>query len=328
MTTELVRIDDGHGRAGMPMIPALPTVGAFDLYGALLADARKEPTRRAREQDIADLGKFLGSPSPTATCALVVSGSAGQCNAIGTAYQRHLLNQELAPTTINRRTSTLRRLVKLARRFGVIDWSIDMDGLKVTPYRDTAGPGHPGMMAMIEVAKAEATTPKGKRDLAILSLFYSAGLRRSELAALDYPDDVDISTHSVRVIGKGKFETAWLPMSGSTAEAITAWLAVRGVEPGPLFVRLDRARQGPARLTSDGLHDIISKLGRRAGVGRPVAPHRIRHASITRLAELTKGDMVKVKRFSRHSRMDTVATYVDNQRATAAELAELLGDDL
>lgn len=313
---------------GLPAIPALPQVGAGDLYAALLADARKEPTRRAREQDIADLGRFLGVTDPRAVCAVVVAGTAGQANAIGTAYLRHLLDRRQAPATVNRRLSTLRRLVKLGGRFGVINWSLDLEGLKVTPYRDTSGPGAHGMGELTERVKAEAVTPKGKRDWALVALFYSAGLRRAELAALDHPADLDLDRRAVRVTGKGRFESAWLPMSGAAAEAIAAWLAVRGGAPGPLFVRLDRARRGLERLTTDGIHHIIGQLGRRAGLARSLAPHQLRHAAITRLSELTGGDLRRVREFSRHAKLDTVAVYVDRQRAAAAELAELLGRDL
>src|SRR5689334_16855799 len=97
-------------------LPAIPQVRAVDLYAALLADARKPTTRRAREQDVAWLAGMLGAPTPSAACAMVVSGGSGAANAIATAMVRGMLDDELTPATINRRLSTFKRLIKLGRR--------------------------------------------------------------------------------------------------------------------------------------------------------------------------------------------------------------------
>lgn len=329
-STEITRIDQTH--AALPATPE--KIHPLQLYAALLADARKPPTRRAREQDIADLTAFLkaretiaAEADPSAVCAKVIAGGPGWCNAMATAYTEHMLDRGLSPATINRRVSTIRRLVKLGRRYDLIEWLIDVDRIPAKPYRDTRGPGSEGMKALINEAKARATTPKGKRDWAILALFYTAGLRRAELAGLDLAD-LDLDNHRVQVLGKGRHETEWLPMGATAARAIGEWLEVRGGEPGPLFVRLDSARTGADRLTDDGIHHVVQTMGRRAGVTRPVAPHKIRHASITRASERTKGDIPKVQQFSRHVKTETVALYVDAQRAVAAELAELLDQDL
>jgi hypothetical protein len=104
--------------------PALPAVRPTDLYAALLADARKEPTRRGRDQDVGDLAGFLGLGDRAAACSLFVSGGSAQANAIGTAFVRSMLDGGLAAATINRRLSTLRRLAVLARRFGLADWTL------------------------------------------------------------------------------------------------------------------------------------------------------------------------------------------------------------
>lgn len=321
----LARLDPGP----QPPATPLPTVGAIDLYGALLADAKKPTTRRAREQDIADLAGFLGTGNPSRACALLVAGDVGTANAIGTAYVRHLIDRGLAPATINRRISTLRRLATLARRFGLVPWSIDVDSLKARAYRDTAGPGQEGMERLLTAARQGATHPKGRRDWALVALLYTAGLRRAEAEALDRAD-LDLGGRRVRVLGKGRFETEWLPFGSAAAEALAAWLQSHP-DPrpeAPLFVRLDGAAERPDRLTADGMHHVLTTLGRRVGLARPLAPHQLRHAAITRLAERTGGDMPRIQKFSRHARLDTVAVYVDNQRAAASELADLLGEDL
>ena len=98
-----------------PPIPALPTVGLADLYGALLADAPKETTRKARESDMRALARFLGVVNPEQAAAVLVSGEARTANAIVMAYTSHMRDNNKSPATINRRISTLRRLVRLAQ---------------------------------------------------------------------------------------------------------------------------------------------------------------------------------------------------------------------
>jgi integrase/recombinase XerC len=329
-----LRADPPHGPAALGAIApgelALPTVRALDLYAALLADARKPATRRARAQDVADLAGFLGTPDPSTAAALVVAGSVGQANALATAYVRGMLDRQLAAATINRRVSTLRRLVDLARRFGVVDWSLDVDGLKASAYRDTSGPGKDGMARLLELVRDEATDPAGKRNRAAVVLLYTAGLRRTEAVSLDR-GDLDLDGRRARVLGKGRHEREWLPFGAAAAGPLAEWLEAHP-DPrpeAPLFVRLDKAADArPQRLTADGLRFILAGLGRRAGLSKPLAPHQLRHAAITRLAEATGGDMPRIQKFPRHSRLETVAIYVDHQREAARDLADLLGADL
>jgi integrase/recombinase XerC len=330
--------DSLPARVERPTVLALApiaNVGPLDLYAALLSDATKATTKRAREQDVADLQRFLASlgrdePNPAVLCARIVANPAGEANALGDAYRRSMLDRGLAPSTINRRLSTLRRLVKLGRRYGLCDWSVDFDGVKARTYKDTAGPGVAGMRALLDRAKAEAAegAAAGKRNWSIVSLLYCAGLRRFELVGLDYPGDVDLDGRRVRVLGKGRLEADWLPMAKAAAP-MAEWLKTRGHAPGPLYVRLDRAAgMGLERLSDDGLHFIVSELGKRAGLSRPVWPHAIRHAAVTRAALKTDGNIVRVQGFSRHSSVETVKLYIDRMHDAAQEVSELLGDDL
>jgi integrase/recombinase XerC len=64
--------------------------------------------------------------------------------------------------------------------------------------------------------------PLGRRDRAILELFYASGLRLSELVGLDV-EDVNLSSRVVRVLGKGRKERL-VPFNRSTEEAVRAWL--------------------------------------------------------------------------------------------------------
>jgi integrase/recombinase XerC len=313
----------------LPTTQNLPAVRSIDLYAALLADARKPTTRRAREQDAADLARFLDLPDPAAACALFVAGGAPQANAIATAYTRSMLDDGRAPATINRRISTLRRLVKLGRRFNVITWGLDVDSQRVESYRDTTGPGRAGWLRLLAVAmKAAARTAKGKRDLAIVLLLHDQGSRRAEVTALDLAD-LDVEAGRLLVIGKGKTEKAPMTLNARTLLALTDWTAARGLEPGPLFVRLDKARpKGElARLDGDGVHLVVGQLGRKAKLSRPVRPHGLRHEAITRVLQLTNGNIEAGQKFARHADPKTTQRYNDNLADVAGAMARLLGDD-
>src|SRR5438105_9043871 len=78
------------------------------------------------------------------------------------------------------------------------------------------------------------------RDVAIMELFYSSGLRLSELAELDVAD-VDLYTESVRVFGKGRKERV-CPVGLPALEAISRYRAAVNVHTGPLFINKARKR--------------------------------------------------------------------------------------
>jgi integrase/recombinase XerC len=304
-----------------------PAIVEIDPYGLFLADARNELTRKGRMQDLRCLGRFLGGLTPEDTVRYFISGTAVHASATALAWSCQMQRDGLSPATINRRLSTLRRLCKVCRRYKLITWGIEVDSLRHEPYRDTAGPGPSAMKALIEHARP-ASTIKGIRDWALVALLYSAGLRRAEAAALDLVD-VDIDGCKVRVIGKGRTEPRWLPMSSSAAAAIAGWLRVRPPGSQPLFVRLGRAAGNPpGRLSAHGIHDALRQLGRAAALQKPLAPHQLRHAAITRLAHRTNGNYTLIKEFSRHKSVETVAVYVRQALGAGAELAELLGEDL
>jgi integrase/recombinase XerC len=222
----------------------------------------------------------------------------------------------------------LRSVIKLARTLGRVAWTIDIPSPRAEAYRDTRGPGLAGWKAMLAAAGERATTPKGRRDLALLRLMHDLGLRRGEVVALDLAD-VDLGAGTVAVVGKGKSGKAPLTLNGPTAAALGGWIAARGDWPGPLFVRLDRAAGAgpPGRLDAGSVARAAHALGRRAGVARGTHPHGLRHQGITRALDLAGGDVRRVRRFSRHAKLETLLRYDDNRRDEGGALAALLGED-
>jgi integrase/recombinase XerC len=312
--------------AGSPAIPA--SVAHVELYGALLADADCDATRKARVKDVAALGRYLGL-EPAATLDLVVAGTPGQANTIALGFKADQLSRKLAPNTINRRLSTLRRACRVARRLGLVDWSLDVELLRSEAYRDTAGPGLEGWRSILAVATVQASTgsPTALRDLAIIRCLYDRGLRTVEVLRLDLAD-VDLEGKRLAVVGKGKQERSWLTINAPTRDALAAWIRARGTTRGPLIIRTDRAAGGRLdRLTHLAVWRAVRRLGKKAGLAIPARPHGLRHASTTRLLDLTGGDVRRVRRFTRHASLDVLTVYDDNRQDFGGQLSELLGDD-
>jgi integrase/recombinase XerC len=112
---------------------------------------------------------------------------------------------------------------------------------------------------------------------------------------------------------------------------LSRWLDddARGMEPGPLFVRLDKARRKGelARLDGDGVHLAVAALGRKAKLSRPVKPHGLRHEAVTRVLQLTNGNIDAAQRFARHKDPKTTQKYNNSRADVAGAMARLLGDD-
>ena len=87
----------------------------------------------------------------------------------------------------------------------------------------------------------------------------------------------------------------------------------------------DRAHKGSGRLTPSGFYKLLRRFARQAGILVPVSPHRLRHSAITDALDGTKGDVRRVQRFSRHSKIETLFTYDDRRRDDAGELAAMRG---
>jgi integrase/recombinase XerC len=311
----------------MTLTPTLPTLTGSDVLDAWLA-GRNAKTLAAYAADLGDFARFVGAASPEAAVDALLALGHGGANRVALAYKANLVERGLSTATVARRLATLRSMVKVARLIGRITWSLDVESPRVTAYRDTRGPGLDDWHSMVGKAVELATgdNGQGKRDLALLRLMRDMGLRRGEVAAMDLAD-VCLEESNISIVGKGQSEPISLTLPDSTKAALTEWIAARGDQPGPLFVRLDRAGAGGGRLTGDSICRMVKQMSQRAGLRREARPHGMRHSAITRLLDLTNGDVRRVQRFSRHAKVETVLRYDDNRRDDAGALAAMLSAD-
>jgi integrase/recombinase XerC len=139
------------------------------------------------------------------------------------------------------------------------------------------------------------------RDVAIMELFYSSGLRLSELAALDVAD-VDLFTESIRVLGKGRKERI-CPVGLPALEAISRYRTTGNVHSGPLFI--NKARR---RISTRSIWLILKRYLRHTSIPISISPHKLRHSFATHL--LDRGaDLRSVQALLGHASLSTTQIY-------------------
>ena len=240
-----------------------------------------------------------------------------------------LVEQGLATATISRRISALRSMVRIARRIGRVNWTLELDVPRSVPYRDTRGPGHEAWKALLGTAVDLATTPRGRRDLGLLLLMHDGAFRRGEALGLNLADvELEGESPGAWVVGKGRTQRERLPISDRTREAVRQWIIDRGSAPGPLFTRLDAGASAGelGRLSGEGLRLRVARISEIARLDHLARPHGLRHSAITRLAGMG-ASFFEIQKFSRHADPKTVLKYIDNLRDDAGRLTQMLGDD-
>jgi len=233
----------------------------------------------------------------------------------------------------NSRSSTARRLAALRTfaRFLIREEKLHEDptALIGAPKREQMLPAHLGLSEVDRLlAATDEPTPGGRRDRAILELFYASGLRLSELVDVDL-EDVNLSGRIVRVRGKGGKERL-VPFNGSTADAIRSMLSDRAAAAAPSRpVSVDRRSRGQTRrrhalflnlrggrLTTRSVDRIVRQSVRRAAIAQGISPHALRHTFATHLLQ-AGADLRAIQELLGHANLSTT------QRYTHLDLARL-----
>lgn len=142
-----------------------------------------------------------------------------------------------------------------------------------------------------------------RRDQAILELFYSSGLRLSELTGLDLAQ-LDLAGGLVEVVGKGG-KSRVLPVGAKAREALQAWLRLRGIG-GPLDNAVFITRQGK-RLSPRAIQLRVKTAGERE-LGQHLHPHMLRHSFASHLLESSQ-DLRAVQEMLGHADISTTQIY-------------------
>ena len=168
-----------------------------------------------------------------------------------------------------------------------------------------------------KLMEAPATvTAEGLRDHAMLELFYSSGLRLSELVGLDvHFADADgyrsagwlkLEDSEVEVLGKGNRRRS-VPVGSKALDALRAWLAVRGElvkhDPHPLFLSARGNRMSP-----NVVRERVKRTALTAGIPANVHPHVLRHSFATHVLQ-SSGDLRAVQELLGHASITATQVY-------------------
>jgi integrase/recombinase XerC len=243
-----------------------------------------------------------------------------------------------ARTSVARKLSGVRAFLRYLRREGWLEG--DPGGAVVAPRLDRTIPVHLSEAEMRRLLDTpDPSTPLGRRDRAILELFYASGLRLSELVGLDL-EDVHLSARMLRVLGKGGKERL-LPFNRAAETALKEWLpdrercrrlasptSARDAEPAP---RPARSRLGEARATGRGrasrpdrepvfvnarggrltgrsVHRLVRRYVLQCSQRAGISPHALRHSFATHL--LQRGaDLRAIQELLGHARLTTTERY-------------------
>ena len=148
-------------------------------------------------------------------------------------------------------------------------------------------------------------TPLAKRDRAIMELFYSSGLRLTELTSLDVAQ-LDLGDGTVRVLGKGG-KTRIVPVGRHARTALRNWLGERAALAKP-DVAAVFIGQGGRRLSQRAVQLRISHWARRQGLQVDAYPHLFRHSFATHLLESSQ-DLRGVQELLGHANISTTQIY-------------------
>lgn len=205
-----------------------------------------------------------------------------QFSALRTFYQFLTARKRLARNPVREV-----QLPKIEKKLPLVLTRQQVEELLSTPTREIKNRAAPVWMPL--------------RDVAIMELFYSSGLRLSELAALDVAD-LDPYTESVRVFGKGRKERV-CPVGLPALEAISRYRAAANVHAGPLFI--NKARR---RISARSVWLVLKRYLRHTSIPISISPHKLRHSFATHM--LDRGaDLRSVQALLGHASLSTTQIY-------------------
>jgi len=224
-------------------------------------------------------------------------------------YLSHLYRQKVKKVTVNRKISSLRAFYKYILRTGVITKNPAemVQTLKTEKYM----PAFLSVDEMFELLKAgQNNSVLGLRNRAMLELFYSCGLRLSELAGLNL-SDIDFNQMLVKVRGKGRKERI-VPAGAPALQSLRDYLEKAAelrkggntdVFKTPLFLNANGER-----ITTRSIARIVNELTEKSGIGRKISPHALRHSFATHLLN-AGADLRSIQELLGHESLSTTQKY-------------------
>lgn len=313
------------------LTPAKSTPLDQNPAAVFLTGLKSENSRRNMARYLNEIARLLGTPAgyadhverkATGRPAKPTEYTYLYCNwaALRFAHTRAIatqLTERYAPATVNGMLSALRQVLYYAWKLELMnaeDYRRASDIENVTNTTLPAGRNiaPDELIALSHACTADMNasgqpTVAGIRDAAVIGILYTCGLRRSELANLKLENfEPDTGMFSI-IGGKGnKSRTAYI--SNGARQALDAWLAIRGDEPGPLFMPINKADKIQRRpITNQAIYNILKKRGKEAGL-KPFTAHDFRRTFAGDMMDQTV-DMFTVQKIMGHADPKTTSRY-------------------
>lgn len=206
----------------------------------------------------------------------------------------------LSPKSLQRRLSACRSFFQ---------WLLKHGHVVANPAAGVRGPKAPRKLPQVldvdeatQLVEVPVDAPLGLRDRALLELFYSSGLRLSELVGLRWRD-LDLEGGLVTVLGKGNRQRS-VPVGSHALRALSDWRADSGgANDAPVF-----PGRGGAPITARAVQLRIRLLAQRQGLFKQVHPHLLRHSFASHVLE-SSGDLRGVQELLGHADIATTQIY-------------------
>jgi integrase/recombinase XerD len=224
--------------------------------------------------------------------------------------RNELQRQNKSSNTINLALSGLRGVMKACFHIGLIDSDRLMRINEIKRVRVQKLPSGRSLCRaeinkLVKTCEADRGAA-GERDLAILALMLSTGLRRSEVVDIDV-GEYNVDTGDLLVShGKGDKQRI-VYVSEETATHMKAGLRTRGQQRGKLFLPIHNKQIINRKMSSQSIYDLVGKRAREAGIEN-CRPHDLRRTFVTRLLEAGV-DIHTVSQLAGHSDIQTTARY-------------------
>jgi integrase/recombinase XerC len=206
----------------------------------------------------------------------------------------------LSPKSLQRRLSACRSFFA---------WLLKHGRIAANPAAQVRAPKAPRKLPQVldadeanALVEVPTDAPLGLRDRALLELFYSSGLRLSELCRLHWRD-LDLAEGLVHVLGKGRRERS-VPVGSHARAALAQWRAETGAASNaPVF-----PGRGGGPITPRAVQLRVAQLAQRQGLFKRVHPHLLRHSFASHILE-SSGDLRGVQELLGHADIATTQIY-------------------
>lgn len=215
--------------------------------------------------------------------------------------QRH--RGGLSPRSLHRYLSSIRGLLNYLEAEGQI--AVNVGAHVKAPKTRAKLPATLDADEVAQLLDLPANLPIEVRDKAMLELFYSSGLRLSELTGLDWAG-LDLSAGTVRLLGKGR-KTRVVPVGRQARAALVQWQQLWSAWAREQTSAVFIARNGK-RLSNRAVQQRIRHWAERQGLWKKVHPHLLRHCFASHLLE-SSGELRAVQELLGHADISTTQVY-------------------